>query len=49
MTKTVIFIDYKIFHMRTFGLTIQRNGPATVKLTIFQLFAKTNIPHQIQL
>ena len=35
MPKTVIIIDYKIFHMRTLGLLIQNNGPATVKLTIF--------------
>ena len=35
MTKTVIYIDYKIFHMRTLGLSIQNNEPATVKLTIF--------------
>ena len=41
MTKIVIIIDYKIFHMRTFGLSIQKNGPATVKWTIFQLFSKT--------
>ena len=35
MTKIIIIIDYKIFHMRTLGLSIQKNGPATVKLTIF--------------
>ena len=41
MTKTVIIIDIKIIHKRTFGLSIQNNGPATVKLTIFQLFSIT--------
>ena len=35
MTKTVIIIDIKIFHMRTFGLSIQNKGPATVKLGNF--------------
>ena len=40
MTKTVIIIDYKIFHRRTFGLSIQNNGPATVKLANCQLFAR---------
>ena len=35
MPKTVIIIDYKIIHMRTFGLSMQNKGPAIVKLTIF--------------
>ena len=35
MPKTVIIIDIKIIHMRTFGLSIQNKGPATVKLGNF--------------
>ena len=41
MPKTVIIIDYKIIHMRTFGLSMQNKGPAIVKLTIFHNHAKT--------
>jgi len=40
MTKTVIIIDYKIFHMRTLGLSIKSNGPVTVKLVNCQGFGK---------
>ena len=39
MPKTVFIIDYKIIHMRTFGLSIQNMGPAIVKLTIFHGFS----------
>ena len=41
MPKNVIIIDIKIIHRCTFILSIENNGPATVKLTIFQLFSKT--------
>ena len=36
--KTNIIIDYKIIHMRTFGLSMQNKGPAIVKLTVFHVF-----------
>ena len=36
--KTVIIIDYKIIHMRTFGLSMQNKGPTIVKWTIFHGF-----------
>ena len=41
MPKNVIIIDIKIIHRCTFGLSIENNGLATVKLTIFSYFPKT--------